>query len=291
MSEDYIELYTREGCDEQVAGMHRDLQEVGAVPVFRDGQAHHDAITAGAHLVREHISTTQRRDDEAILERMVEHRALPTPFLPDQFKYAHQDDDAYFSWIDPRLIVSNYDLDDRQLVEALDWVHWIRDSGADGELLARAFGPVRDGGPAHIDVQGWFTPAAPIYRIWMNGRHRVHALAALGAPCVLARVHYLNGPFMGEGCIDNEDYYQLLNDADIAPGRRMDGIRTSDWPILMTTPDAAVASLRALEARAGGRYADRIGDLPRSPFDHPDTLRRLATKLARGRRRFFSTLR
>lgn len=145
----------------------------------------------------------------------------------------------------------------------------------------------------YIDVEGWALPSGTIFRILFNGNHRVTALTALGVPCVLARIHWCEGPFdvpspdsiddekVG-GCIHN--YRRLLHTFGVAAFPPLGafnfvGVQT-DWPILLESPESALKSLAAAERIVGREYSGSIGELPRNWFASTGFLDRVATRLA-----------
>lgn len=149
--------------------------------------------------------------------------------------------------------------------------------------LAHLFGPSYATGMPMLDLLGWQTPLGAVFRVNTNGNHRLAALAVLGVPCVLAEVTWCYGPFDGTTGRNMKDddrlsaYRVLLHSFGVASFpdpldivRNHTGIIT-DWPILISTPETAVASLNAMEAIAG-RSAGEIGRLPRSLFTDPDRL-------------------
>jgi hypothetical protein len=149
--------------------------------------------------------------------------------------------------------------------------------------LAELFGPSYATGMPMLDLQGWQTPLGAVFRVDTNGNHRLAALAALGVPCVLAEVTWCYGPFDGTTGTNMKDddrlsaYRVLLHSFGVASFpdplnivRNHTGIIT-DWPILISTPEAAVTSLDAMEAIAGCTV-EEIGRLPRSLFTDPNRL-------------------
>ncbi|MDD7930771.1 hypothetical protein [Microbacterium thalli] len=135
-------------------------------------------------------------------------------------------------------------------------------------------------------LQGWQTPLGAVFRVHMNGNHRLGAFAVLGVPCVLAEVTWMHGPFdTSSGTNEVEDelrasYRTVLHVFGIASysdpaslGANHTGV-VSEWPILIDTPERGVASLAAMEAVAG-RQAETVGRLGRAAFDDPENLERL----------------
>lgn len=156
--------------------------------------------------------------------------------------------------------------------------------------LTELFGPAFGTSEPMLSLQGWETPLGAVFQVHINGNHRLGALAALHVPCVLAEVTWMHGPFdTTSGINAKEDelrssYRSLLHAFGVASypdpedlGRNFTGIITQ-WPILIDTPERAVASLRAMESLAG-RQTPEIGRLPRALFDAPTQLTRLGEEV------------
>ncbi|MCZ9635231.1 hypothetical protein [Rhodococcus sp. BH5] len=96
----------------------------------------------------------------------------------------------------------------------------------------------------HIEV--WDIPTGSVFRISGNGNHRLTAFAVLDAPCVLAEITWIEGPFVTQPFTTTENdlimylYRRLLHTFDVAsfPAHTYgsaDDISTS-WPILIRAP-------------------------------------------------------
>lgn len=245
---------------------------------------------------------------DVLAARRDEFLDRPRPFLPSVTAPSLSPADyEQVAWIDPRrillklpgresLIHDQSDLQDGTVppVEGLiDFAQRIARQGDDSSSLRTLFGTPADDLP-YIDVEGWALPSGSIFRIFYNGNHRVTALASLGVPCVLARIHWCSGPFDAAAAdsIDDEqpggriyNYRWLLHTFGVAAfddlGLSVNyrGVQT-DWPILLKSPESALESLAAVEGLVGRRYAGSVGQLPRSWLDSPQFLHRAAARLA-----------
>ncbi|ORW12232.1 MULTISPECIES: hypothetical protein [Mycobacterium] len=239
-----------------------------------------------------------RRDD--VLDR-------PRPFLPtNSTELRPVEDDEQVAWIDPRRILLklpgresliHYNSNRRDgtvsAVEGIvDFAERIAHQRDDSRCLRALFGtPAAD--IPHIDVEGWALPSGSIFRVFFNGNHRVAALAALGVPCVLARIHWCRGPFDAP-CADSiedekvggriHNYRRLLHTFGVAGFPHLGALNfadvQTDWPILLESPESAVKSLSAAERIIGRKYTGLIGELPRDWFANAEFLHRAATRLA-----------
>ncbi|MEN4464246.1 hypothetical protein ABFV47_25090 [Mycolicibacterium fortuitum] len=236
-----------------------------------------------------------RRD--AFLER-------PRPFLPsNDAQLCRPVEVEEVGWVDPRKILlklpgrqslvhdnSNSPDGTTPPVEGIvDFAERLAHQRDDSRSLRELFGDPDTETP-YIDVEGWALPSGSIFRILFNGNHRVVALASLGVPCVLARIHWCSGPFetpivrlsdiKGGDRIHN--WWRLLHTYGIAAFSEfgMGASVQTEWPILLESPESAVASLAAAESITCRRYTGTLGQLPRDWFENPEHLERVAVRLA-----------
>lgn len=146
-------------------------------------------------------------------------------------------------------------------------------------------GSISDDRVPRINVEGYTSPLGDIFRVNVNGNHRLAALAALEVPCVPAEVEWRRGPFNVTPCRIDEDceeriaYRTLLHTFGVASYidptnfvENYSGIVTEDWPFLIDDAHSAVDALTAVEALTGEPRTSSIGRLPRHLFYDPATL-------------------
>ncbi|MCA2304874.1 hypothetical protein JF770_15005 [Mycobacterium intracellulare] len=232
----------------------------------------------------------------------------PRPFLPSSSGSSGRagENDEQVAWVDPRRILLKlpgrasliHDNSNRRagtvssVAGIIDFAERIAHQRDDSHSLRALFGTPATELP-YIDVEGWALPSGSVFRIFFNGNHRVTALAALGVPCVLARIRWCRGPFDAPCAesIDDEkvggrihNYRRLLHTGGAAAFPELGSLNFlevhTDWPILLESPESACQSLLAAERLVSRTYSEHIGELPRDWFASPEFLDRAATRLA-----------
>jgi hypothetical protein len=273
----------------------------------------------GVNLLVTHLRHATAPARETLTARIEEYAARPRPYLPRASRELGASE-TFTAWINPRRILlkspgtrsfihdnshaarslhTSPSPRDHQPVEPLDGLPDLAERIAlekgDPDGLKELFG---DPNSPTIQVEAWNMPIGPLFRIETNGNHRLAALAAIGAPCVLAEVRIHTGCFDTSprfGSDQDEEierYRRLLQTFDIASFSDTGplaafGISTR-WPILIRGPESAVNSLAAAEQLTDGPAAVTVGRIPRSWFGSAEQLDEAAQDLDATLDRFIS---
>lgn len=316
----------RERVEGNVVDRGRQLLNVcGQLPITDQ-----ESALTGATILTDHLRQHGSVSDAELAGRIESFVDRPRPYLPGPSPFystimstdVWPHEEVQYAWVAPRRIMlsapghKSFTHDNSNQARNFESAHLpnrrtppieglrqfaarIARERADPDGLDELLGPDHNGDPL-IDVEGWDCPIGPVFRISYNGNHRLTALAALDAPCVLARVTWQYGPFKTSASTsraDDEligDYRLLLHTFGVAnfpdPHSVVGNFERiqSTWPCLIKDPSTAAASMSALESLCQRRWTDPVGMLPRPLFDDPDRLAATGARLRKSLRRLLA---
>lgn len=249
-------------------------------------------FVGGLGLLVRHLQQLELPPRDVLRERILAYAHRPRPYLPElsnlgearNFAEHSFHTERVFAWIDPKRILLKEPGTDSFIHYSIDglvdFACRVAQEGGSSDGLLRLLGNPANG-LAHVHVEGWTVHCDQIFRIKVNGNHRLTVLAALGVPCVLAEIEDNMGPFKAQPLPYGSQaekiglYRRLLHTYGVASFDQL-GVAGSevvtDWPILISSPREAVESLGAIEAMTGRGWYMNIGDLPRQWFDDHEFL-------------------
>jgi hypothetical protein len=281
------QLYRIPASEKDVSRAREALSNLGCLYTLTEGE-----FAGGLHLLTHHLRQLETPPRDVLRDRILTYANRPRPYLPELSPLGQARDftehsfspHRTFAWVDPRRILLkepgtksfiHYDIDG-----LVDFACRIAEQRGNPDMLHSLLGNPGDGA-AHVHIEGWSVFSDQIFRIQINGNHRLTVFAALGVPCILAEIQDNMGPFKPEPLPINPHaemiglYRRLLHTYGVASFDELGLVSSeahTDWPILLSCPRDAVESLAAVEGMTGrGRYL-RVGELPRRWFDDPEFL-------------------
>lgn len=187
-----IDLYRVNSSEQIVLRVAGQLSTHGVLYTWTE-----EDFAGGLDLLVRHLRGLRTPPRDILLERILAYANRPRPYLPElsnlgeALRYAEdaRSPEPLYAWIDPMRILLkepgtksfiHYSPD-----ELVDFACRVAAERGDPRGLCHLLGNPGDG-VAHVHVQGWAVHADEIFRIRVNGNHRLTVLAALGVPCVLA---------------------------------------------------------------------------------------------------------